>query len=209
LRLAEVTVIPITTLGPTLDTLLQRGRDLRGLGREDRNRTLLTALPPWPYRPGLRARMQLERLSVPLLGVDVRRLEAFEAADEGFLVRDLADSGARRGCDPRAAGSGGGDDPDEKVRHQPVRVAPERGGSRDGESPGEEALLAAPVPGASATTKRATDRRDRLQRGTRSFSLNVLVATREATSALAITAASIAPRSSCKSVFATGPKTQG
>jgi chromosome partitioning protein len=129
MRLAEVMVIPIMPSGLALDTLLQTRRDLRRLGREDRYRVLLTAVPPWPYRRGPQARAQLEELGIPLFGVDIRRLEAFEAAaDEGVLVRDLPDRRASRGWedyrqmgeelvewvmalrtpDLRAAGSGGG-----------------------------------------------------------------------------------------------------
>jgi chromosome partitioning protein len=129
MRLAEVMVIPIMPSGLALDTLLQTRRDLRRLGREGRYRVLLTAVPPWPYRRGPQARAQLEELGIPLFGVDIRRLEAFEAAaDEGVLVGDLPDRRARRGWedyqrmgeelvewvmalrtpDLRAAGSGGG-----------------------------------------------------------------------------------------------------
>jgi chromosome partitioning protein len=129
MRLAEAMVIPIMPSGLALDTLLQTRRDLRRLGREDRYRVLLTAVPPWPYRRGPQARAQLEELGITLFGVDIRRLEAFEAAaDEGVLVRDLPDRRAHRGWedyrrmgeelvewvralrtpDLRAAGSGGG-----------------------------------------------------------------------------------------------------
>src|SRR5829696_7740956 len=98
MRLAEVMVIPIMPSGLALDTLLQTRRDLRRLGREERYRVLLTAVPPWPYRRGPHARAQLEELGVPLFGVDIRRLEAFEAAaDEGVLVRDLPDRRASKG----------------------------------------------------------------------------------------------------------------
>ena len=78
---------------------------------------------------GPQARAQLEVLGIPLFGVDIRRLEAFEAAaDEGVIVGDLPDRRARRGWedyrrmgeelvewvmalrtpDLRTAGSGGG-----------------------------------------------------------------------------------------------------
>lgn len=98
MRLAEVMVIPIMPSGLALDTLLQTRRDLRRLGREDRYKVLLTAVPPWPYRRGPDARATLEELGVPLFEGQIRRLEAFEAAaDEGVLVRDLADRRARRG----------------------------------------------------------------------------------------------------------------
>src|SRR3712207_6839978 len=98
MRLAEVMIIPIMPSGLALDTLLQTRRDLRRLGREDRYRVLLTAVPPWPYRRGPQARAQLEELGIPLFGTDIRRLEAFEAAaDEGVLVRDLAYRRAQRG----------------------------------------------------------------------------------------------------------------
>jgi chromosome partitioning protein len=103
MRLAEVMVIPIMPSGLALDTLLQTRRDLRRLGREDRYRVLLTAVPPWPYRRGPQARAQLEELGIPLFGTDIRRLEAFEAAaDEGVLVRDLADRRAQRGWEDYA-----------------------------------------------------------------------------------------------------------
>lgn len=98
MRLAEVMVIPIMPSGLALDTLLQTRRDIKRLGREDRYRVLLTAVPPWPYRRGPQARAQLEEIGIPLFGVDIRRLEAFEmAADEGVLVRDLPDRRARKG----------------------------------------------------------------------------------------------------------------
>lgn len=98
MRLAEVMVIPIMPSGLALDTLLQTRRDLQRLGREDRYRVLLTAVPPWPYRRGPQARAKLEELGIPLFGGEVRRLEAFEtAADNGVLVRDLPDRRARRG----------------------------------------------------------------------------------------------------------------
>jgi chromosome partitioning protein len=100
MRLAEVMVIPLMPSGLALDTLLQTKRDLRRLGREDRYRVLLTAVPPWSYRRGPQARAQLEELGIPLFGGDVRRLEAFEAtADEGVLVRDLPDRRAHKGWD--------------------------------------------------------------------------------------------------------------
>jgi chromosome partitioning protein len=129
MRLAEVMVIPIMPSGLALDTLLQTRRDLSRLGREDRYRVLLTAVPPWPYRRGPHARAQLRELGIPLFGGDIRRLEAFEAAaDEGVLVRELSDRRAQRGWedyvrmgeelvgwvrdlrtpDLRAVGSGGG-----------------------------------------------------------------------------------------------------
>lgn len=98
MRLAEAMVIPIMPSGLALDTLLQTRRDLRRLGREDRYRVLLTAVPPWPYRRGPLARAQLEELGIPLFGGEIRRLEAFEAAaDEGVLVRDLPDRRAKKG----------------------------------------------------------------------------------------------------------------
>jgi chromosome partitioning protein len=98
MRLAEVMVIPIMPSGLALDTLLQTRRDLQRLGREDRYRVLLTAVPPWPYRRGPQARAKLEELGIPLFGGEVRRLEAFEtAADNGVLVRDVPDRRARRG----------------------------------------------------------------------------------------------------------------
>ena len=98
MRLAEVMVIPIMPSGLALDTLLQTRRDLRRLGREDRYRVLLTAVPPWPYRRGPQARAKLEELRIPLFGGEVRRLEAFEAAaDDGVLVRDLPDRRAQKG----------------------------------------------------------------------------------------------------------------
>lgn len=92
MRLAEAMVIPIMPSGLALDTLLQTRRDLQRLGRDDRYRVLLTAVPPWPYRRGPQARAQLEEIGIPLFGGEIRRLEAFEAAaDEGLLVRDLPD----------------------------------------------------------------------------------------------------------------------
>jgi chromosome partitioning protein len=98
MRLAEVMVIPIMPSGLALDTLLQTRRDLKRLGREDRYRVLLTAVPPWPYRRGPDARETLEELGVPLFEGQIRRLEAFEtAANEGILVRDLGDRRARKG----------------------------------------------------------------------------------------------------------------
>lgn len=103
MRLAEVMVIPIMPSGLALDTLLQTRRDLQRLGREDRYRVLLTSVPPWPYRRGPQARAQLEELGIPLFGVGIRRLEAFEvAADDGVLVRDLADRQARKGWEDYA-----------------------------------------------------------------------------------------------------------
>jgi chromosome partitioning protein len=98
MRLAEVMVIPIMPSGLALDTLVQTRRDLRRLGREDRYRVLLTAVPPWPYRRGPQARAQLDELGISLFQGEVRRLEVFEAAaDEGVLVRDLRDRRAQRG----------------------------------------------------------------------------------------------------------------
>jgi chromosome partitioning protein len=103
MRLAEVMVIPIMPSGLALDTLLQTRRDLRRLGREDRYRVLLTAVPPWPYRRGPEARAQLEELGIPLFEAEVRRLEAFEAAaDEGVLVRNLPDRRAQKGWEDYA-----------------------------------------------------------------------------------------------------------
>ncbi len=103
MRLAEVMVIPIMPSGLALDTLLQTRRDLRRLGREERYKVLLTAVPPWPYRRGPEARDTLDELGVSLFEGQIRRLEAFEAAaDEGVLVRDLGDRRARRGWEDYA-----------------------------------------------------------------------------------------------------------
>jgi chromosome partitioning protein len=103
MRLAEVMVIPIMPSGLALDTLLQTRRDLRRLGREDRYKVLLTAVPPWPYRRGPQARSQLKELGIPLFEGEIRRLEAFEAAaDEGVLVRHLPDRRAQRGWEDYA-----------------------------------------------------------------------------------------------------------
>jgi len=98
MQMAEVLVIPIMPSGLALDTLLKTRADLKALGREDRYRVLLTAVPPWPYRRGPQTRALLEEVGVPVFGGEIRRAEAFEAAaDEGVLVRDLPDRRARKG----------------------------------------------------------------------------------------------------------------
>lgn len=87
MRLAEVTIIPITPLGFAPDTSPQTRRDLRRPARGPLQGLLLTAVPPWPYRRGPQAGAQLEELEIPLFETDVRWLEAFEAvAEEGVLV---------------------------------------------------------------------------------------------------------------------------
>jgi chromosome partitioning protein len=138
MKLAEVLVIPIMPSGLALETLLKTRADLRRLGREDRYKVLLTAVPPWPYRRGPQTRALLEEVGIPVFAGEIRRLEAFEAAaDEGVLVRDLRDWRARKGWEDYA---GVGEElvewvrqlrtPDLKVSSRRLRVS--RGPSQSG-----------------------------------------------------------------------------
>ncbi|MDP9478939.1 MAG: FAD-binding oxidoreductase, partial [Actinomycetota bacterium] len=73
---------PAMASGLSLDTLMLTIGDLKAVGREDFYKVLLTAVPPWPYRRGPRARAALERTGASLFEAEVRRLEAFETATE-------------------------------------------------------------------------------------------------------------------------------
>lgn len=94
---AEVMLIPTMPSGLALNALLQTRRDLRKLGREDRYKVLLTAVPPRPYRRGAQARGQLEEIGIPMFRGEIRRSEVFETAvDAGVLVRDIGGRRARK-----------------------------------------------------------------------------------------------------------------
>ena len=78
--------------------LMQTVGDISEVGRDDFYRVLLTAVPPWPYRRGKKAREALSRIGVSMFDAEVGRLEAFETAtEEGVLVRDVDDRRADRG----------------------------------------------------------------------------------------------------------------
>lgn len=95
---SDVLVIPAMPSGLSLDTLIQTIEDIAAVGREEYYRVLLTAVPPWPYRRGPRARAALERIGAPVFDGEIRRLEAFEAATEtGSLVDQVSDRRAHKG----------------------------------------------------------------------------------------------------------------
>lgn len=95
---SDVLVIPAMPNALSLDTLMQTVGDISEVGREDFYRVLLTAVPPWPYRRGKKAREALARIGVSMFDAEVGRLEAFETAtEEGVLVRDVDDRRAGRG----------------------------------------------------------------------------------------------------------------
>lgn len=100
---SDVLVIPAMPSGLSLDTLVQTIEDIVAVGREDHYRVLLTAVPPWPYRRGPRAREALGRIGAPVFDGEVRRLEAFETATEtGSLVQEVRDRRAARGWEDYA-----------------------------------------------------------------------------------------------------------
>src|SRR5215207_5857843 len=93
-------------------------------------------MPPWPYRRGPQARAQLEELSIPLFAVDIRRLEAFEAAADGGRAsrvgHGLEDAGSQSS---REWGRGSGnrfgwlsDEEDPRVEEALREEAPRAGG---------------------------------------------------------------------------------
>ncbi len=89
---SDVLVIPAMPASLSLDTLMQTIYDISEVGREDIYKVLLTAVPPWPYRRGPRAREALERVGASMFASEVRRLEAFETAtDLGVLVQQVPD----------------------------------------------------------------------------------------------------------------------
>lgn len=95
---SDVLIIPAMPNALSLDTLMQTVGDISEVGREEYYRVLLTAVPPWPYRRGKRAREALLRIGVPMFEAEVGRLEAFETAtEEGILVGDVGDRRADRG----------------------------------------------------------------------------------------------------------------
>lgn len=130
---SDVLVVPAMASGLSLDTLMLTIGDLKAVGRDDFYKVLLTAVPPWPYRRGPRARAALERIGASLFGAEVRRLEAFEAAtEEGVVVRDVADRKAEKAWEDYVRVG------DELVswvrdlRTRDLRRAPEPPGSPDG-----------------------------------------------------------------------------
>ncbi|MGI8540559.1 MAG: ParA family protein [Rubrobacteraceae bacterium] len=95
---SDVLVIPAMPNALSLDTLMQTVGDISAVGREDFYRVLLTAVPPWPYRRGKKAREALLRVGVSMFEAEIGRLEAFETAtEEGTLVGDVNDRRADRG----------------------------------------------------------------------------------------------------------------
>lgn len=95
---SDVLVIPAMPTALSLDTLMQTVGDISAVGRENHYKVLLTAVPPWPYRRGQKARAALKRIEVSLFDAEVRRLEAFETAmEESVLVREVSDRRSIKG----------------------------------------------------------------------------------------------------------------
>ncbi len=95
---SDMLVIPSMPDALSLDTLMQTVRDVVAVGRTDRYRALLTAVPPWPYRRGKTAREALERVGVSLFAGEIRRREAFQkASEQGALVHQVSDRRAVQG----------------------------------------------------------------------------------------------------------------
>jgi chromosome partitioning protein len=92
----DLLVIPAVPASLDTDGLVLTLQALQTLGAE-RYRVLLTKVPPPPEPEGAQLRAELQAQGIPLFGVDIPRLKAFEkAAAAGITVNQVEDPRAKR-----------------------------------------------------------------------------------------------------------------
>lgn len=94
---SDLVVVPTTTEGLAINTLMPFVEAVEELGGRERYRVLIT-MSPWWNRSASQLREQLEREGIPTFRTHVRRRQAFDtAAITGRLVYELQDRRARDG----------------------------------------------------------------------------------------------------------------
>jgi chromosome partitioning protein len=94
---SDLIVVPTTTEGLAVNTLVPFVEAVEGAGGRERYRVLITMVPWW-NRSAAMLREQLEREGIPTFRGQVRRRQAFDtAALQGRLVYQLPDRRAREG----------------------------------------------------------------------------------------------------------------
>jgi chromosome partitioning protein len=92
----DLLVIPAVPASLDTDGLVLTLQALRSIGAQ-RFRVLITKAPPLPETEAASLRADLAEQGVPLFGIDIPRLKAFEkAASAGVVVRDVDDPRAKR-----------------------------------------------------------------------------------------------------------------
>jgi chromosome partitioning protein len=92
----DLLVIPAVPASLDTDGLVLTLQALRSIGAQ-RFRVLITKAPPLPETEAASLRADLAEQGVPLFGMDIPRLKAFEkAASAGVVVRDVDDPRAKR-----------------------------------------------------------------------------------------------------------------
>jgi chromosome partitioning protein len=92
----DLLVIPAVPASLDTDGLVLTLQALRSIGAQ-RFRVLITKTPPLPETEAASLRADLAEQGVPLFGIDIPRLKAFEkAASAGVVVRDVDDPRAKR-----------------------------------------------------------------------------------------------------------------
>ncbi len=94
---SDLIVVPTTTEGLSINTLMPFVEAVEEMGGRDRYRVLIT-MAPWWNRSASHLREQLVREGIPTFRTQVRRRQAFDtAAITGQLVYELPDRRARDG----------------------------------------------------------------------------------------------------------------
>ncbi len=94
---SDLVVIPTTTEGLAINTLMPFVEAVEEMGGRERYRVLIT-MAPWWNRSASQLREQLETQGIPTFRTHVRRRQAFDtAAITGRLVYELPDRRARDG----------------------------------------------------------------------------------------------------------------
>ena len=94
---SDLVVVPTTTEGLAINTLMPFVEAVESMGGRERYRVLIT-MAPWWNRSASQLREQLEREGIPTFATHVRRRQAFDtAAITGRLIYDLPDRRARDG----------------------------------------------------------------------------------------------------------------
>jgi chromosome partitioning protein len=92
----DLLVIPAVPASLDTDGLVLTLQALRSIGAQ-RFRVLITKAPPLPETEAASLRADLAEQGVPLFGMDIPRLKAFEkAASAGVVVREVDDPRAKR-----------------------------------------------------------------------------------------------------------------
>lgn len=94
---SDLVVVPTTTEGLAINTLMPFVEAVEELGGKDRYRVLIT-MAPWWNRSAAQLRDQLDSEGIPAFRTHVRRRQAFDtAAITGRLVYELTDRRAQDG----------------------------------------------------------------------------------------------------------------